>query len=70
MMFENKIINAENMVFIGKGKGPSASVEFRRRRWSIFNYDKRRYVVMAFSGMVIFLEHTKSRNQTQRNKNV
>lgn len=51
-------------IFIGKGKTISRTIEFRGRRRSIFNYDKRRCVVLDFCGMVISLEHSKYRDQT------
>lgn len=54
----------EILIFIGKEQSSSGTIDIRGRRRSIFNYDKRRCVVLDFYGMVISLEHSKRRDQT------
>lgn len=57
----------EICIFVGKGESPSGAIEFRGRRRSIFNYDKRCHAVLDFHGIDISLERSKRRDQTWRN---
>lgn len=67
MTVASKTIIIKILIFIGNSESHSGTIEFRGRRWSIYNYDKRHCIVLDFCGMDISLEHPKRRSQTWRN---
>lgn len=63
----SKTVIDEISLFTGEDEGPSGAAEFRGRRRSIPNHDKRRCAVLDFHGIDVPLERAKHREQTRRN---